>query len=131
MNPSNLYARLRATVLGALEQILPELPAEIAARVEVTPNRDPGHGDMATNAAMVSAKAARQPPAKIAAALVKHLAGAPDIASAEVAGPGFVNLRLRAETFRAILPDILQSGESYGDADTGARHQHQRGICLG
>ena len=120
MNPSDLYARLRATVLGALEQIVPDLPADVAARVEITPTRDQAHGDMATNAAMVSAKAARKPPAKIAAALVEHLAAAAEIASAEAAGPGFVNLRLRAEAFRAVLPVILQNGESYGDADTGA-----------
>jgi arginyl-tRNA synthetase len=119
MNPSDLYARLRETVLAALTQIIPDLPADIAARVEITPTRDPAHGDMATNAAMVSAKAARQPPAKIAAALVQHLNATSDIASAEAAGPGFVNLRLRPETFRALLPLILTKGETYGDATTG------------
>jgi arginyl-tRNA synthetase len=120
MNPSDLYARLRETVLAALAQIIPDLPADIAARVEITPTRDPAHGDMATNAAMVSAKAARQPPAKIAAALVQHLNAGPDIATSEAAGPGFVNLRLRPETFRALLPLILAQGEAYGDATTGA-----------
>jgi arginyl-tRNA synthetase len=120
MNPSDLYARLRETVLAALATIIPDLPAEIAARVEVTPTRDPAHGDMATNAAMVSAKAARQPPAKIAAALVQHLSNGPEIEIAEAAGPGFVNLRLRSDTFRALLPVILAGGESYGDATTGA-----------
>ena len=119
MNPSDLYARLRETVLAALSQIIPDLPADIAARVEVTPTRDPAHGDMATNAAMVSAKAARQPPAKIAAALVQHLNAGPEIETAEAAGPGFVNLRLRPDAFRALLPLILKSGESYGDATTG------------
>ncbi len=120
MNPSDLYARLRQTVLAALTDIIPDLPPEIAARVEVTPTRDPAHGDMATNAAMVSAKAARQPPAKIAAALAQSLITAPDIATADAAGPGFVNLRLRPEAFRALLPVILASGEAYGDATTGA-----------
>jgi arginyl-tRNA synthetase len=120
MNPSDLYARLRETVLAALAQAVPGLPAEVAARVEVSPAKDPAHGDMATNAAMVSAKAARQPPAKIAAALVQHLAAAPDIAHAEAAGPGFVNLRLHPSAFRALLPIILANGEAYGDATTGA-----------
>jgi arginyl-tRNA synthetase len=127
MNPStsarlretDLYARLRETVLAALAQAVPELPPEVAARVEVSPAKDPAHGDMATNAAMVSAKTARQPPAKIAAALVQHLVGAPDIASAEAAGPGFVNLRLHPHVFRALLPIILIQGESYGDASVG------------
>ena len=119
MSQNDLYACVRETVLAALLQVVPDLPEEIAARVEVSPTKDPGHGDMATNAAMVSAKAARQPPAKIAAALVQHLAGAPDIASAEAAGPGFVNLRLRPDAFRALLPVVLASGEAYGDATVG------------
>ena len=104
MNPSDLYARLRETVLAALAQVIPDLPPETAARVEVTPTKDPAHGDMATNAAMVSAKAARQPPAKIAAALAERLRTTPDIAAAEPAGPGFVNLRLRPDAYRALLP---------------------------
>src|ERR1700712_4980001 len=120
MNSSDLYARLRETVLAALTQIIPDLPPETAARVETTPARDPAQGDMATNAAMVCAKAARQPPARIAAALVQHLTAGPEIATAEAAGPGFVNLRLRPEVFRALLPVILASGEAYGDATTGA-----------
>ncbi len=120
MNQSDLFARLRDTVLAALADVVPDLPPEIAARVEITPTRDPAHGDMATNAAMVSAKAARQPPAKLAAALVARLKDAPEIASAEAAGPGFVNLRLDPSTFRALLPVILTAGEAYGDAATGA-----------
>jgi arginyl-tRNA synthetase len=119
MNPSDLYARLRETVLAALAKVIPDLPADVAARVEITPTRDQAHGDMATNAAMVSAKAGRQPPARIAAALVHHLSAAPEIASAEAAGPGFVNLRLRPDVFRALLPVILRAGEAYGDATAG------------
>jgi arginyl-tRNA synthetase len=119
MNPTDLYARLRETVLAALAQIIPDLPPDIAARVEVTPTRDQAHGDMATNAAMVSAKAARQPPARIAAALVQHLTAGPDIETAESAGPGFVNLRLKPESFRALLPQILAKAEAYGDSATG------------
>src|SRR6476469_674846 len=120
MPQPDIYARLRETVLAALHQVIPDLPPETAARVEVSPARDPAHGDMATNAAMVSAKAARQPPAKIAAALVQHLATAPDIQTAEAAGPGFVNLRLKPQAFHALLPIILTNREAYGDATTGA-----------
>src|SRR3954451_8162506 len=120
MNAADLYAHLRQTVLDALGTIIPDLPPEVAARVKISPAKDPAHGDMATNAAMVSAKAARQPPAKIAAALVQHLNTASEIASAEAAGPGFVSLRLRPDAFRALLPKILTAGESYGDSTTGA-----------
>jgi arginyl-tRNA synthetase len=119
MNAFDLYARLRETVLSALAQIVPGLPDDIAARVEVTPTRDPAHGDMATNAALVCAKAARQPPAKIAAALVTRLTEQPEIAEATAAGPGFVNLRLHPAVFRGLLPAILRAGEAYGASDAG------------
>ena len=111
----DIYARVRDAVAAALRQAVPNLPEDVAARVEVTPARDPARGDMATNAAMVSAKAARQPPARIAAALAAALADGPDVLAAEAAGPGFVNLRLRPEALRATLPAILGAGEAYGD----------------
>jgi arginyl-tRNA synthetase len=115
----DIYARLRDTVLTALRSMMPGLPDDVAARVEVAPARDPAHGDMATNAALVAAKAARQPPAKLAAGLIAFLGEAPEIAEAAAAGPGFVNLRLEPGAFRALLPDILTAGESYGDSTTG------------
>jgi len=116
----DLYAAMRTVVLEALRAIVPDLPDDIAARVEVSPTRDPAHGDMATNAAMVAAKAARQPPAKVAAAVAEHLNRRLEIESAGVAGPGFVNLRLDPGVFRALLPDILRAGEAYGDGSVGA-----------
>ena len=115
----DIYARMRETVLGVLRDVVADLPAEIAARVEVTPARDPEHGDMATNAALVAAKAARQPPAKLAAAIVERMRQVPGIAHAAAAGPGFVNLRLDATEFCALLPDILRAGIAYGDSDIG------------
>jgi arginyl-tRNA synthetase len=57
---TNLYADLRAATVAALHAAIPDLPPEVTSRVEVTPNRDPAHGDMATNAALVTAKAARR-----------------------------------------------------------------------
>ena len=116
----DLFARMREQVLIALRAIVPDLPDDIAARVEVTPNRDPAHGDMATNAAMVSAKAARQAPAKIAAGLVTYLGEAPDVAEASAAGPGFVNITLDPSAYRALIPVILRTGEHYGNSTTGA-----------
>jgi arginyl-tRNA synthetase len=116
----NIYADIRARVLAALATALPGLPPEIAARVEVTPTKDAAHGDMATNAAMVSAKSAGRKPADIAALVVAALAADPDIAAATAAGPGFVNLRLRPEAWRAQLPNILREAEAYGDSTAGA-----------
>jgi arginyl-tRNA synthetase len=102
-----------------LQNTYPGLPDEIAARVEVTATRDPAHGDMATNAAMVAAKPAGKKPAEIAAALVAALAEDPMVAEAATAGPGFVNLRLRPKTWRALLPDVLRAGEAYGAGTVG------------
>ena len=110
---------MRETVVRALRSVVPDLPDDIIARVEVTPARDPSHGDMATNAALVAAKAARQPPAKLAAAIVERLQQAPGVAQASAAGPGFVNLSLDAAVLRSLLPDILRIGIAYGDSTIG------------
>jgi arginyl-tRNA synthetase len=115
----DIHARMRDTVLSALRGLAPDLPEEVAARVEVTQARDPAHGDMATNAAMVSARALRQPPAKIAASIVAFLQEVPEVAEASAAGPGFVNIRLEPIAYRALLPTILHLGESYGDSKMG------------
>jgi arginyl-tRNA synthetase len=84
-----------------------------AAWVVERPKR-PEHGDLSTNAAMALAKRAGKPPRAIAQALVQALAAGDVVASAEVAGPGFVNLRLHARVFHAELADILRPGRAWG-----------------
>ena len=116
---NDIYAQMRGTVLSTLRNIVADLPDDIVARVEVTPNRDPSHGDMATNAALVAAKAARQPPAKLAAAIVEKLREGADLLQASAAGPGFVNLTLDPAVFRVQIPDILRAGVAYGDNSIG------------
>jgi arginyl-tRNA synthetase len=115
----NIFATVRNCVLAALRVTVPDLPDELAARVEVTAAREPAHGDMATNAALVAARAARCKPAELAARLAAALGADPLIAEATAAGPGFVNLRLRPEALWALLPAILSAGEAYGDSDLG------------
>ena len=115
----DIYARMRDAVVAALLTAVPDLADAVADRVEVTPPRDPAHGDMATNAAMVAAKAARLPPAKLAAAIVAGLRGVPAIVQATVAGPGFINLRLDPDALRAVLPGVLREGTAYGDSSIG------------
>jgi arginyl-tRNA synthetase len=117
--PENLFAAMQADVAAALRALLPDLPQELYARVQVEPPRDATHGDMATNAAMLAAKPARQAPAAIAAALAEKLKALPSVADAAPAGPGFVNLRLKDEAIRAQIPVILSRGESYGDSRIG------------
>ncbi|MCK8783822.1 arginine--tRNA ligase [Roseomonas sp. NAR14] len=115
----NIFATLRLPVLAALRELLPELPEEALARVQMEPPRDPAHGDMATNAALVVAKAARQAPPKLAAALAEKLSALPEVESAAPAGPGFVNLRLREDFLRARLPEVLLAGNDYGNSSLG------------
>lgn len=111
----DLFAVMRAHVIDALRRAVPDLPAELLEKAEVTPARETAHGDMATNAALVAAKAARQPPAKLAEAIVGHLGRLPEVESAAAAGPGFVNIRLRIPALQAVLPAILRAGEAFGD----------------
>lgn len=118
----DIFAALRARVIAALAELLPDLPPEATAKVTVEPPRDPSHGDMATNAAMVVAKPAGIAPPKLAAALAEKLAALPEVESATPAGPGFLNLRLRADYVRAQIPAVLRVGEGYGQgAPTGQR----------
>ncbi len=116
----DLFARMRAQVLAAVRALVPDLPAEVAEKIEVTPAREPGHGDMATNAALVAAKAARQSPRALAAAIAAQLNENPEVpGGAEVAGPGFINMRLQSEALRAVIPVILRAGEAFGDGAAG------------
>ncbi|UFN50737.1 arginine--tRNA ligase [Roseomonas sp. OT10] len=115
----DVFHTMREAVVAQLQALLPDLPAEAFARVLVEPPRDPAHGDMATNAALVVGKAARQPPPKLAAALAERLAASGLVTEAAPAGPGFVNLRLPESLLRAQLPVILAAAEGYGDGRLG------------
>jgi arginyl-tRNA synthetase len=115
----NLFTDMRAHVVQSLRAALPDLPPEVFERVEVTSTRDPAHGDMATNAALVAAKPAGRKPAEIAALLVPALQALPEVDHAEQAGPGFVNLRLHPAALHAQLPVILRAGTAYGASTVG------------
>ncbi len=90
-----------------------------AARFSVEPPRDAAHGDVSTNAAMVLAKAAGMKPRDLAERLADGLGRAAIISAAEVAGPGFVNLRLDDGFWRAQLGHVLRAGAAYGDSTVG------------
>ncbi len=118
----NLFSDIRALVIGALAQMeqAGELPAGLdTAAVTVEPPRDAAHGDMATNAAMVLAKPAGKKPRDIAEALAARLAADPRITSAEVAGPGFLNLRLAPAEWQRVIRAALLEGAGYGRSDMG------------
>ena len=89
------------------------------SRVLVEPPRDPTHGDMATNAAMVLAKDARQKPRDLAEKFAEALRTDDHIASVSVAGPGFINLTLKPHVWGAALRAALAAGKDYGRSDIG------------
>ena len=120
----NLFAEIEAELRAVLTdlQARGDLPDGLdMARVAVEPPRDASHGDMATNAAMVLAKPAGMNPRALAEFLVTELVKSDKIETAEMAGPGFVNMRLAPSVWLALVPHILESGIAYGDGDAGGK----------
>ena len=113
----NLFETYSARVAAALAALAERgaLPAGLdLGRVVVEPTRDPSHGDLATNGAMVLAKEAGTNPRALAALLVEELGKDAEIVKAEIAGPGFINLTLQPSVFTAILKDAVERGLDYG-----------------
>ena len=118
----NLYETMLGRVRAALARLAErgELPHGLdTSRVVVEPPRDPAHGQMATNAALVLAKQARRRPLEIAELLAAELAALPEVARAEAAPPGFVNLVLEDDVWRAQIRTVLELGLDYGRCDLG------------
>ncbi|MEO3478286.1 arginine--tRNA ligase [Phaeobacter sp. CAU 1743] len=118
----NLFNDIRSLVIDSLNALTADgtLPEGLSFdNVAVEPPRDPAHGDMATNAAMVLAKPAKKKPRDIAEALAAHLAQDDRITSAEVAGPGFLNLRLAPSVWQGVLGSVLADGTAYGKSELG------------
>jgi arginyl-tRNA synthetase len=119
----SLYAQYAALLDGVLDDLVSDgtLPEGIERRnVTVEPPRDAAHGDLATNAAMVLAKAAKTNPRALADAIKPKLEALPSVTSVEVAGPGFINLRLTPDAWRDELRTIVREGENYGLSKIGA-----------
>ena len=117
-----LYARFAAHIAAALDALEAEgrLPAGLArGAVAVEPPRDPSHGDLATNAAMVLAKGAGMAPRALAEMIVPKLREIGEVEAADIAGPGFINIRLGRAVWEEELRSILVEGEEYGRSDMG------------
>ncbi|MFL0417825.1 arginine--tRNA ligase [Sphingomonas sp. 179-I 2A4 NHS] len=117
-----LYPRFAAHVDAALDALVAAgaLDASVDRRnLTVEPPRDPAHGDLATNAAMVLAKPAKQNPRALAEKIAAELGKLEDVTAVEVAGPGFINLRLTDESWRAELAAIATAGADYGRSTRG------------
>jgi len=122
----SLYAQYSALLDGVLDDLVAEgsLTAGLDRRnVTVEPPRDPSHGDLATNAAMVLAKPAGTNPRALAELIKSKLEALPTVISAAIAGPGFINLRLVPDAWRDELRTILLQGEAYGLSTVGANER--------
>ncbi|MSO69885.1 MAG: arginine--tRNA ligase [Alphaproteobacteria bacterium] len=118
----NLFTALRDLVLSEVAALVSagELPPNLdTSTIAVEPPREVAHGDVATNVAMVLAKPAKRSPRDIATLIAARLKRAPDIEAVEIAGPGFINLRLTPSFWHARLGEILREGIDYGVADLG------------
>ena len=118
----SIYARYAALLDGVLDELQAEgaLPAGLSRRaVAVEPPRDASRGDLATNAAMVLAKGAGTNPRALAGLIAPKLETLPAVTSVEVAGPGFINLRLSQDAWRDELREILSEGSGYGRSAIG------------
>ncbi len=123
VRPVTLYARFAAHLNAALDALEAEgalAPGVDRRNVTVEPPRDPSHGDLATNAAMVLAKAAGTNPRALAGLLEPKLAALDEVASVEIAGPGFINLRLVDQVWRDELRTIADESADYGRSAVGA-----------
>lgn len=121
--PMNIFADFNERVIStvkALDLQDKDGGALDLSRIAVEPPRDATHGDLATNAAMVLAKAAGQNPRALAETIAASLRSDPDVAKVDVAGPGFVNLGLSDGFWHKHLADILTAGPDYGRSTIGA-----------
>ncbi|MBA2467667.1 MAG: arginine--tRNA ligase, partial [Sphingomonas sp.] len=118
----SLYTHYATLLDRVLDELVAEggLPAGLARRaVAVEPPRDASHGDLATNAAMVLAKPAGTNPRALAELIAPRLEALPAVTGVEIAGPGFINLRLEPDAWRDELRTILIQATDYGRVDLG------------
>jgi arginyl-tRNA synthetase len=119
----NVFKSFRESIIAELGEM--EQAGQLAAgldhsRVSAEPPRERSHGDISTNAAMVLAKPAGQKPRDLAGLLAARLRDLPAVTKVEVAGPGFINVTLESDFWRACLREILRTGTHYGDSTIGA-----------
>lgn len=118
----DVFIGFHGHVLAAVQQLKHDGVVPQDASVEgiaLTAPKDPTHGDLATNAAMVLAKPAKMAPRKLAERLVPLIASDPGIEKVEIAGPGFINLTLARAFWPSVLRMVLEQGDAYGRSAIG------------
>ena len=121
VNPADLAELLKATATAVLAEHALDTAA-LPPAITVERPRNPEHGDYASNLALQLAKKVGANPRELAGWLADALAQADGIASAEVAGPGFINLRLDASAQGLIVNNVIDAGHTYGNSDAQAGH---------
>ena len=122
----NIFADFINRIKKAVEQL--EIKSKDGealdlSRITVEPPRDPSHGDLATNVAMVLSKSVGRNPRELAADIAEALKADGDIAAIDVAGPGFINLRLSSSFWQARLKEMLAAATDFGRSTMGAGHK--------
>jgi len=118
----HLFARVRDDILTVINQLIDDgfLPEGLQLMaITAEPPRDSTHGDVATNVAMVVAKPSGKNPREVAQAVVDRLQQYDYIASADIAGPGFINLRLADSMWSQLILQVLELEGSYGNSELG------------
>lgn len=95
------------------------LPADVAPKIQIERTRDKSHGDFACNIALMLAKPARAKPRDLAEQIVSILPDSPVVERVEIAGPGFINFFLTANTQTAVVPNIIEAGDKFGRSELG------------
>src|SRR5262245_13562116 len=116
------FKHIGAALSAALEELAADgkIPSGLDLRaVAVETPRDPAHGDVSHNAAMVLAKPAQLNPRALADLLAPRLAGAEGVTGVGIAGPGFINLTLSEDFWRRTLGAALDLGEAFGASGIG------------
>lgn len=116
----HILALMNAAIAAAIAPLLVDSGVTPVPTLERP--RDPAHGDIACNIAMQIAKPLKKNPRELAQAIVANLLAQPDaiLASAEIAGPGFINMRIHDSAKQAVIKHILEQGENFGKSDRGA-----------
>ncbi|MBW8637151.1 arginine--tRNA ligase [Hoeflea sp. WL0058] len=118
----NLFRDFEERVIDALHKLdaISEKAGDISfSRIKAEPPRDPSHGDVATNAAMVLAKPLSTNPRALAEQICEQLKDDPDIESLSIAGPGFINMKLSSAYWRGVLRGIVEAPDDYGRVNVG------------
>ncbi|WP_298727955.1 arginine--tRNA ligase [uncultured Ferrovibrio sp.] len=119
----NVFTEFRRAIMAAVQRLSEQgvLAGELPlSAITVEPPRDPSHGDLATNVAMVLGKPAKMAPRALAEQIKPLLEAHEAVEAVEIAGPGFINLRLNTAYWQRQVGVILKAGTAYGDSDLGA-----------